>query len=1366
MDLFNQPTPATTVDKTKAPKIHHVHDQEWVSLIVNILKQCSEQYLRNVLCLGKFADPETMHKAYTGSVLLNPLYCSKKQALECDRKSRQWIANIQGIGDDVPNLKKLVEMCLAPNEQWGPYKVVVVTDNPQEALKLFQYPYEPLIISTMPVPGFKGMMSLRSRGKEYTYFFNCEGRKIMEYETDMLNSNHLTFSSFDHVGKIVVNFKIGDLGNSLIHMLNSGGQVEVVPVQYLDTKLNLVDQRNVVVPTTGIPKASDLVNFMLSLVPESLVYNPVEMRETSLFEASTNPLFTAAIGYDETVKFYESLGLAFPDSAESKQRVERHAESYKQQTIPMIKPTGDQLLAYYKPGFYAAKKDFFITLGGKKVPVFVEGKEYYIYPLQHSEVLELPETQLLDASSTSQTSRTMSLHCTYTALSFTSELKPAEIKTYNSDQGDKFKVITAEEYELARKIQTAVTMGNNRLADELRDRLKSQHGRRLHVTSKDPNLASILTVFPPPDVKTLSEAYPALLRQRITTLRNLKAQLTDVQMLHAALASLKRGVVFTHNVGSGKTRIAAYAAIASGAKRIAFIAKSKILGEVMKELQHEIGVSVTHIHSASCIRAIKAEIKREAKERQKIIQTAKTDGVEAVLPEVKPKFYVISQEFLTIGGLANQTFDPYLVDITETLAPNSAGIQAASATGERIHTLKCTRENAEKEIKEQILKLRADGVITGSVKRIPFRFHQHVQECPTCMSNASHKLFSISARKMWNDLTCATRKAVREQVVDYVKRGKLEVGLREFGTFSKHGHCLVCGYLARSYRRVQVEDAAEVTEEVADLLEALGEEEKSHEKGKQMDRQFSSALQFPAYRLLKDVFDCKICDEAHTLTGESKVYEAVGAIHTDRTYLLSGTLLRRTPAEMWQVFTLLWGYRSPEFPYGYEHQTDFVEQHVTYRVTRDTVKDGKGKKSYKQQKQEMPEPANAPKLWRFLHQAQLHATNKSMGLQIPDVKRHFLEIPFEGDALAEYDNKLAELKTSYVNRPVVFSLQNRADWFTRINELQSVALTAKLSKLMPLIIEYVSAGRNIIVACKQQKTFERLIEQFKAEDLDFIKLDEKKPAQPHKRREWLDENYVQSKTPILLTRTPLINESLNNLVKASVIIVVEAEYVFYPLQQLEGRIARPKQKCATVDVVYMVTHHPRLTSVDEAMLQMALRRNNANIELVSGNVTQRTNEQLVEMAENQKMREMELMQTLLKGTKAETMDYGAEFAAREDEIEKAEKTKAQIVVDNALRQQLDTCNITASGNPAPVADKASLTPVVAVKADVAPKRKATLKKNEVAYKLDEEGENYLLALDVPQVDKPTPKKRTSKKDKLMAAMKSLKDSQDLTLFGD
>jgi hypothetical protein len=251
---------------------------------------------------------------------------------------------------------------------------------------------------------------------------------------------------------------------------------------------------------------------------------------------------------------------------------------------------------------------------------------------------------------------------------------------------------------------------------------------------------------------------------------------------------------------------------------------------------------------------------------------------------------------------------------------------------------------------------------------------------------------------------------------------------------------------------------------------------------------------------------------------------------------------------------------------------------------------------------------------------------------------------------------------------------------------------------MTLAQEMVASGRNLIVAAKQQKTYELLVQLFTEAGFDFVKLDEKRPAQPHKRREWIDEHYVRSRTPIFLTRTPLINESLNNLVKASAIIVVEAEYVFYPLQQLEGRIARPKQKAPVVDVTYMVTQHPQRASIDEAMLQMALRRNNANVELVSGNVTQRTNEQLVEMAETQKMRELELMQTLLaeaRPAKVSNLDYQAEFAAREAEIEAAERAKAVIVVKEDVREQLDKStaeSASAANSPPPQATEPMLAP--------------------------------------------------------------------------
>ena len=125
--------------------------------------------ITNIACLGKFTDPKNMHKAYTSPVALNPLFCSKKDAQACDKESRLWISNIQAIGDDVKNLRAFLENCMACQSACGPHAIVAITDNPREAVRLLERPYYPLIISTVPVPGHKGTMTVRFTEKEYRY---------------------------------------------------------------------------------------------------------------------------------------------------------------------------------------------------------------------------------------------------------------------------------------------------------------------------------------------------------------------------------------------------------------------------------------------------------------------------------------------------------------------------------------------------------------------------------------------------------------------------------------------------------------------------------------------------------------------------------------------------------------------------------------------------------------------------------------------------------------------------------------------------------------------------------------------------------------------------------------------------------------------------------------------------------------------------------------------------------------------------------------------------------------------------------------------------------------------------------------------
>jgi hypothetical protein len=178
------------------------------------------------------------------------------------------------------------------------------------------------------------------------------------------------------------------------------------------------------------------------------------------------------------------------------------------------------------------------------------------------------------------------------------------------------------------------------------------------------------------------------------------------------------------------------------------------------------------------------------------------------------------------------------------------------------------------------------------------------------------------------------------------------------------------------------------------------------------------------------------------------------------------------------------------------------------------------------------------------------------------------------------------------------------------------------------------------------------------------------------------------------------------------------------------------------------------------MLQMALRRNNANVELVSGNVTQRTNEQLVEMAENQKMREMELMQTLLADHKPASMDYNAEFAAREHEIEQAEKRKAIIVVNKNLQEHLKQAEV-AQEKPAAAAPAAEFLPPAAPQPPKEAPAKTIAQMAIPAIQFLVEGDILLLPLGLAPIEKKA--KVRSKLNTLKQAVAEMRGTA-LTLF--
>ena len=206
-----------------------VSDQEWVSLIVRLYRKIRPN-LSIAVCLGKYTDVNTLHKAYTGAVTLNPLYLTREQAVIADTVSRHWIANIQAVGDRYNTYRELLDNCMVTLSLPG--HVLVITDQPQEALQLFDQRYRPLIVSPRPVPGHLGSFTLRYKNRDYAYFFNAGGRCKLEYESDHYTSPHHVLSSDDVIDKIYVNFQQSDLHENLKSELAAApGQCEIIPLQ-------------------------------------------------------------------------------------------------------------------------------------------------------------------------------------------------------------------------------------------------------------------------------------------------------------------------------------------------------------------------------------------------------------------------------------------------------------------------------------------------------------------------------------------------------------------------------------------------------------------------------------------------------------------------------------------------------------------------------------------------------------------------------------------------------------------------------------------------------------------------------------------------------------------------------------------------------------------------------------------------------------------------------------------------------------------------------------------------------------------------------------------------------------------------------
>jgi hypothetical protein len=153
----NSPSQPAKIKKPEKRTV--VSDQEWVSLIVQLYRKIRPN-LSLAICLGKYTDVNTLHKAYTGAVTLNPLYLNREQAIAADAESRYWIANIR-------HRRRLPELSESSRRMPGDWPRRPTCSCSPTGRRNFGHVrparLTALIVSPKPVPGHLGSFTLRYR---------------------------------------------------------------------------------------------------------------------------------------------------------------------------------------------------------------------------------------------------------------------------------------------------------------------------------------------------------------------------------------------------------------------------------------------------------------------------------------------------------------------------------------------------------------------------------------------------------------------------------------------------------------------------------------------------------------------------------------------------------------------------------------------------------------------------------------------------------------------------------------------------------------------------------------------------------------------------------------------------------------------------------------------------------------------------------------------------------------------------------------------------------------------------------------------------------------------------------------------------
>lgn len=365
--------------------------------------------------------------------------------------------------------------------------------------------------------------------------------------------------------------------------------------------------------------------------------------------------------------------------------------------------------------------------------------------------------------------------------------------------------------------------------------------------------------------------------------------------------------------------------------------------------------------------------------------------------------------------------------------------------------------------------------------------------------------------------------------------------------------------------------------------------------------------QWPAYKRMKKLFGAVLVDEAQVAKSKNTLRgRAVRALKPNGKLILTGTLMKGYPIDVfWNVSWLL-GFDTPLFPYSYRGGSKrFLDEFGTYEfVTRqfeESLHEGRAKL--------LPEVSNLNRFWRLMASFTVRRKKDDV-FTLPEKRRQVIVLGLDHDHAALYGDyaewakrEIQQAMRQNEGNPNMGIISN-ALWKLRyaatcpvaVDYLDRGVLDAetwnKLEKVRELVKTARDRGEKAIVFSGLRVMVAAIVQHLRRSGFKIMPITADVPTS--RRFDLIQEFSRDPETSAIVASLNCLNRGFT-ITAANHVVLVDLEYSPEATEQAEDRVHRPGQT-RVVEISYLLSRD----TIDQVMHEILLQKAEAIRHAIDG----------------------------------------------------------------------------------------------------------------------------------------------------------------------